>query len=57
VIVDYKKGKEMQYAIITGGLSAANFNTWIKYGEEYASPISSAQTKSSRLLSKKHSTF
>lgn len=29
-------GKEGQYAIVTGGLDAANLNTWIDYGKRYA---------------------
>jgi len=29
-------GDSGQYAIITGGLSASNLNSWIKYGETYA---------------------
>lgn len=29
-------GEEGDWAILTGGLSASNLNTWIKYGKEYA---------------------
>lgn len=29
-------GSSGEYAIVTGGLSAANLNSWIKYGTEYA---------------------
>ena len=35
-LVEYMGTEEGEYAIITGGLSAANLNAWIKYAREYA---------------------
>jgi simple sugar transport system substrate-binding protein/rhamnose transport system substrate-binding protein len=35
LLVD-KMGEEGEYAIVTGYLTAANLNTWIKYGQDYA---------------------
>ena len=35
LLVD-KMGEEGEYAIVTGGLNAANLNTWIKFGQDYA---------------------
>ncbi|HBT46849.1 MAG TPA: autoinducer 2 ABC transporter substrate-binding protein [Peptococcaceae bacterium] len=36
LLVESMGTDEAEYAIITGGLSAANLNTWINYGLEYA---------------------
>ncbi len=35
-LVEHMGTEEADYAIVTGGLSAANLNTWIDYGLEYA---------------------
>ena len=35
LLVD-KMGEEGEYAIVTGYLTAANLNTWIQYGQDYA---------------------
>lgn len=36
LLVKYMGTDKAEYAIITGGLAAANLNTWINYGLEYA---------------------
>lgn len=35
-LVEYMGTDNAEYAIVTGGLSAANLNSWIDYGMEYA---------------------
>lgn len=35
-MVEYMGAEEGQWAVLTGGLSAENLNTWIRFGKEYA---------------------